>query len=178
MLPQIIKPFKSMIQFFQPDSSMGSELNDHQNNNMPAQAPIAFSAQLISNLQAEHRQVVELYRKVGMHVQRSEFQKIPQQLGHLKREFHRHLMHEDLLFYGYIERKFADQLEQLNRIQSYRKQISSVSNRFNKFTDKWQNQLLNAQNIQQFQTEYNAMGDLLTQHLNHEEQQLYPLYQR
>ena len=178
MFPQIIKPFKSMIQFFQPDSSMGPELTNHQNNNILDQAPISFSAQLISSLQAEHRQVVELYRKVAVSVKRSEFQSIPHQLGHLKREFHRHLMQEDLLFYGYIERKFADQSEQINMIQSYRKQISSVSHRFNKFIDKWQNQLLSAQNMQQFQTEYNAMGDLLTQHLNHEEQHLYPLYQR
>ncbi len=178
MFPKIIKPLKSMIQFFQPDSSIGSELTEHQNNKIHAKPPIPFSAQLIPSLQAEHRHVVELYRKIATSVQHSEYSRIPSQLGYLKREFHRHLMQEDLLFYSYIEQKFADQSEKMTVILNYRKEISSVSNRFNKFIDKWQSQLLNAQNMQQFQSEYNAMGDLLTRHLNHEEKHLYPLYQR
>lgn len=109
-------------------------------------------------------------------MQCSYFQKVPHQLGSLKRKFYRHLMQEDLSFYSYIEQKFANQSEQIKVIQSYRKEISSVSNRFNIFIDKWQGQLLNAQNMQEFQAEYNAMGDLLTLHLNHEEKHLYPLY--
>ena len=178
MFPQITKPFKSMIQFFQHDSSMLLELSKHQNNNIHTKPQVSFSAQLIATLQAEHFYIVELYRKIAINVQCSEFSKIPHQLGHLKREFHRHLMQEDLLFYGYIEQNFADQPEQISVIKNHRKEVSSVSNRFNKFVDKWQIQLINPQNIQQFQTEYNAMGDLLTQHLNQEEMHIYPFYRR
>lgn len=177
MFPQIIKPLKSMMQFFQPDSNLASKLTDDQNN-INLKVPISFSAQLISTLQAEHRQIVKLYREIAISVQSSDFQRIPHQLRYLKREFYRHLMQEDLSFYSYIEQKLADQSEQIKVIQNYRKEISSVSNRFNKFMDKWQGQLLNPQNMQQFQTEYNSMGDLLTLHLNHEEKNLYPLYQR
>lgn len=178
MIQHFSNPFKGLIQLFQNNASSSPILNQNNNDITHSVQRIPFSDQLISTLQAEHKQLVVLYRHIAQTAQAEQFTEIPKQIIQLKREFNRNILQSNVHFYRYLEQHFAEDSAQLEHIQSYKNEINSFVNRFNKFMHTWQYQHITLQNIQQFQNEYNSMGDLLSKHINHEESHFYPLYQQ
>ena len=138
---------------------------------------ISYSAELIPSLLNDHQQLVEMYGRIGTLIPQGNFTEIQSLLGVLKNEFNRHIMQENVSFYCYIEQQFAQDENHLETIKEYRKEMNGISHAFIKFIKKWQAENISLDNLTEFQTEYNAIGDVLAQRINREENELYTLYQ-
>lgn len=86
-------------------------------------------------------------------------------------------MQENVSFYCYLEQQFADDSNHLETIKFYRKEMNGISHAFVKFIKKWQSTPINTLNVEEFKTEYDAIGEVLAQRINSEENHLYTLYQ-
>lgn len=138
---------------------------------------ISYSAELIPALLDDHQQLVEIYSRIGTLIPQEKFAEIQSLLGVLKNEFNRHIMQENVSFYCYLEQQFSEDENHLETIKEYRKEMNGISHAFIKFIKKWKVEYLNADNLAEFQTEYDAIGAVLAQRINREENELYTLYQ-
>ena len=138
---------------------------------------ISYSDDLISNLKHDHVELVELYGAIASFIQQENYEYISPALEELKSKFNLHLMQENVHFYCYLEQSFLDQKEQLEMIKGYRKDMNAISAAVVRFIKKWQSQVIDADNICEFNHEYNAVGEVLAQRIHAEEHHLYTLYQ-
>jgi len=137
---------------------------------------ISYSPQLIPSLKHDHQNLVELYSKISILLHTQRYVEIEDILSSLKTEFNRHIMQENVSFYCYLEQQFADDSNHMETIRDYRKEMNGISHAFIKFIKKWQSDVITAQNAQAFREEYDAIGVVLAQRINSEENHLYPLY--
>lgn len=121
--------------------------------------------------------MVATYGQIAILIQQNKFDEIQSLLAVLKTEFNRHIMQENVSFYCYLEQQFAQDENHLETIKEYRKEMNGISHAFIKFIKKWQTEYISLENLAEFQSEYDAVGDVLAQRINREENELYTLYQ-
>lgn len=138
---------------------------------------ISYSKDLIPSLKNDHQQLIALYIQIDQLIQTQNFDDIQTALATLKTEFNRHIMQENVSFYCYLEQQFAEDENHLETVKEYRKEMNGISHAFVMFIKKWQTQVISHENLTIFQAEYAAIGEVLTQRIHSEENQLYPLYQ-
>ncbi len=172
--------FELLIRFFK---NIFSRETNHQHPQTTVETTkkyaegISYSSELIPSLLNDHQQLVEIYSRISMLISQGNFAEIQSLLGVLKNEFNRHIMQENVSFYCYIEQQFAQDENHLETIKEYRKEMNGISHAFIKFIKKWQAENISLDNLTEFQTEYGAIGDILAQRINREENELYTLYQ-
>jgi regulator of sigma D len=138
---------------------------------------ISYSDTLIPHLKHDHTELVELYGAIDGFIQQQQYEYIAPGLEELKSKFNLHIMQENLHFYCYLEQSFQDQHDQLEMVKGYRKEMNAISAAVVRFIKKWQGQVIDSTNIADFSQEYNAVGDVLAQRIDQEENHLYTLYQ-
>lgn len=169
--------FKFLKRLFKFSTDTAAE-NSLQNNNAPkANQGISYSKQLIPTRQHEHQELVHLYGQIGDALYVKNYLTIDKILEKLKVEFSKHIMQENVSFYCYIEQELSNDPHRMELIRNYRKEMNSISHAFVKFIKKWQNTLITEETVAEFHSEYDAIGAVLAQRINSEEEHLYPLYQ-
>ena len=141
-----------------------------------ASTVITYSDTLIPSLKDDHQALISLYGQISYYILSKKYDAIQSTLNTLKVEFNRHIMQENVSFYCYLEQYFADNNEHLETIKFYRKEMNGISHAFIKFIKKWQTTPLFEDNLEEFKTEYDAIGEVLAQRINSEEDHLYTLY--
>ncbi len=172
MIQSIVQFFKNLFSFF----SQQQQKIDEQPASSINEKRISYSAQLIPALKNDHQELVALYSKISDLLHTQHYVEIEHILSSLKIEFNRHIMQENVSFYCYLEQQFADDANHMETIRSYRKEMNGISHAFIKFIKKWQSDAVTAENAQVFREEYDAIGAVLAQRINSEEDHLYPLY--
>ena len=153
---------------------LGDTIYQHQSDFIERR--IKYSHDLIPQLQHEHVELVELYNEISDLIEKQGYLEITSCLDKLKTKYNLHTMHENLYFYCYLEQFFQAQSEQFEVIRAYRKEMNVASNVMVRFIKKWHPQQISDHNIIEFTQEYKALGLVLAQHIDHEENHLYPLY--
>lgn len=182
MLNTIIEFFKRIFSIFSTPTQESSTLQHNTQSEArldasKASTKITYSDTLIPNLKDEHQALIQLYGQIGQDISSRQYVKIRDSLATLKHEFNRHIMQENVSFYCYLEQQFADDENHLETIKFYRKEMNGISHAFVKFIKKWQTTPIVDENINEFKSEYDAIGEVLAQRINSEEDHLYTLYQ-
>ena len=138
---------------------------------------ISYSSDLIQHLKHDHVELVELYGAIAGFIEQQQYEFIAPGLEELKSRFNLHIMQENLHFYCYLEQSFQGQQEKLDMIKGYRKEMNAISTAVVRFIKKWQDQMINDDNVSRFTEEYNSVGEVLAQRIDQEENNLYTLYQ-
>ncbi|WP_173912321.1 hemerythrin domain-containing protein [Acinetobacter sp. Marseille-Q1618] len=138
---------------------------------------ISYSKDLIPALKNDHQRLIALYIQIDQLIQIQKFEDIQALLMHFKTEFNRHIMQENVSFYCYLEQNFAKDTNHLETVKQYRKEMNNISHSVVMFIKKWQSEAITSENLASFQHEFESIGQVLTQRIHSEEDQLYPLYQ-
>ena len=138
---------------------------------------IQYSSRLIPQLKDEHSELVELYGLIGEQLAQRQFSLVHDSLEILKDKFQRHIMQENVQFYCYLEKFFHEDVQRLEEIKYYRKEMNAISLAVVKFIKKWQSQAIDGVSCHEFQVEYDAVGEVLAKRIDQEENHLYTLYQ-
>jgi regulator of sigma D len=137
---------------------------------------ISYSDDLIPHLKHDHVELLELYGAIAGFIQQEQYEYIAPALEELKSKFNLHIMQENLHFYCYLEQSCQAQADRLDMIKTYRKEMNAISAAVVRFIKKWQGQLIHPSNVSEFTQEYNAVGEVLVQRIDQEENHLYTLY--
>jgi hypothetical protein len=138
---------------------------------------LAYDPRLIDNLQKDHRDLVNLFGLIGECAQRNDYTRVPQLLVDFKTGFEAHLIAENVRFYNYVENSLEGDQENYALIRSFRREMNQIARGVVDFVKKYQLTQFSTDVRKSFLDDYQAVGALLTQRIEREERNLYPLYQ-
>jgi hypothetical protein len=137
----------------------------------------AYDSRLIESLKHDHHDLVELFQQIGEVAERGRFHELPQKLMAFKTGLESHVISENVRFYNYVENSLASDEENLALIRSFRREMNAIARGVVDFVKKYQRAQFNEGVREMFLRDYAVVGGLLTQRIQREEANLYPLYQ-
>jgi hemerythrin-like domain-containing protein len=138
---------------------------------------IAYDPGLVPTLKQDHNDLVDLFGQIGRHAQAQQFDVIPALLVSFKTRLEGHLIAENVRFYNYVENTLQGDVENSMLIRSFRREMNTIARGVVDFVKKYQLAQFDVATRDAFVADYNAVGGLLTQRIEREENSLYPLYQ-
>jgi hypothetical protein len=143
----------------------------------PAPRAPAYDSRLIESLKHDHHSLVELFQQIGQTAERGRFNELPALLIAFKTGLESHVIAENVRFYNYVENSLASDEENLALIRSFRREMNSIARGVVDFVKKYQRAPFNDSSRETFLRDYAVVGGLLSQRIQREEANLYPLYQ-
>lgn len=137
----------------------------------------AYDSRLIESLKHDHHSLVELFQQIGQTAERGRFNELPALLVAFKTGLESHVIAENVRFYNYVENSLSSDEENLALIRSFRREMNSIARGVVDFVKKYQRAPFNDASRETFLRDYAVVGGLLSQRIQREEANLYPLYQ-
>ena len=137
---------------------------------------IPYYPNLIDHLEADHQHLLQLYTQIGQNLKNKQYFSITDQLNHFKEDFIAHLESENIKFYGFLEQRLKDQSQEFASLRSFRKEMRTIERTVIKFLDHWIEHQINADRVEDFQTQYEAISAALVKRIESEEKELYTMY--
>jgi hemerythrin-like domain-containing protein len=145
---------------------------------MPAPRIPRYDSSLIPSLKHDHHNLVEMYEQIGRLAEMGRFRELPATLVAFKTALESHVISENVRFYNYVENSLSGDDENIQLIRSFRKEMNAIARGVVDFVKKYQRYDFDETMRQSFLREYAAVGGLLAQRIQREENNLYPLYQQ
>ena len=138
---------------------------------------ILFHPELIADLKAEHQELLAIFaRMVELH-EAGRHQRLGPHLKAFGDLLQDHVAQENVKLYIYLQRMLAEDPEQSQLMRQFRKEMHAISRAVRAFLQRYRDVEWTPEEREAFGKELAAIGDVLVQRVDKEEQQLYPLYQ-
>lgn len=138
---------------------------------------IKYDPNLIADLEQDHAKLVKLYEKIwSQGFKPSNFSKTSTLISNFKSLFQAHLLTENVKFYVYLEQTLANDPHNLKIVKEFRTDMNEIANAAVKFCKTYQGKF-SSEMIHNFESDYTAIGEVLTRRVSLEEKSLYVLYQ-
>ncbi len=138
---------------------------------------ISYDPALIDRLKHDHEDLVALYVKLGALLEAGKYGDIRSELINFKTRFEAHILTENVRFYVYLEQNLHD-VHNTELMRDFRREMNTIARGVVEFVKKYQFSAFDGDLRSQFMQDYQAVGGLLTQRIEREENNLYPLYHR
>ena len=138
---------------------------------------IRFDSTLVNGLKRDHRELVDLYGRIGRLIESGHFGDIPGELLVFKTRLEAHLLTENVRFYTYLEQSLEGDADNVAIIHDFRREMNTIARAVIEFVKRYQTARFDEPQRKQFTDEYAKVGGLLAQRIEREESNLYPLYQ-
>lgn len=138
---------------------------------------IRFDPTLVNGLKRDHRELVDMYGKIGRLIEGGHFGDIPGELLVFKTRLEAHLLTENVRFYTYLEQSLESDTDNAAIIHDFRREMNGIARAVIEFVKRYQVARFDEATKRQFTDEYAKVGGLLAQRIEREESNLYPLYQ-
>lgn len=135
-----------------------------------------YAPDLIAGLKADHAQLLKQYAELERQAVAGQYAALPLSLAAFKNKFDVHILNENLHFYCYLEHKLRRSPENLALIQDFRAEMNAIARGVVNFVKKYRVAGVRQVNAAEFLAELRAVGALLVQRVEREEQDLYTLY--
>jgi regulator of sigma D len=176
--------FSSIFNVFAKSNANNAESNQSQHQLIQSNTTerditdpsIPFYPKLIDHLEMDHQHLLLLYTDINSSLEQKKYALIPGQLHIFKNDLKAHLDTENIKFYGYLEQRLKDQSEEFISLRRFRKEMRAIERTVIKFLDHWIEYGVQADSLNEFKTEYNAIGAALIKRIESEEKELYTLY--
>lgn len=146
---------------------------------IPAATPhkIGYDAKLISSMLQDHAELGRIFGNIGDPQKIGNFDDIRSPLIQFKTRFEAHVFTENVRFYNYLEQSLAGDATNAGTMHTFRREMNGIARSVVDFVKKYQSSQFPQDDRRQFATDYDAVGKVLEQRLDSEENNLYPLYQ-
>lgn len=147
---------------------------------IPQPAPsgkIGYDPKLIESMLHDHAQLGQIFGRIGELQQAGAFTEVPQLLAQFKSRLQAHILTENVRFYTYLQQSLAGDPDNARTMHDFRREMNDIAHGVVEFVRKYQSSTFTPGERRQFATDYAAVGKLLEQRLDNEENSLYPLYQ-
>lgn len=137
---------------------------------------IGYDAKLIDSLLRGHAELGRIFGNIGESQKAGNFEDIRNLLVQFKTRLDAHLLIENVRFYNYLEQALADDVESAATIRDFRRDMNGIARSVVDFVKRYQSSRFVPAERHQFAADYAAVGKILEQRLDSEENSLYPLY--
>ncbi|KRE92478.1 hypothetical protein ASG87_00750 [Frateuria sp. Soil773] len=138
---------------------------------------IGYDAGLVGSLKHDHAELVALYQRIGQLQQAGRYAEIRAELVNFKTRFEAHLLTENVRFYTYLEQSLTTDAHNAELMRDFRREMNTIARGVVDFVKRYQPVAFDDAQRAQFAEDYKAIGGLLSQRIEREESNLYPLYQ-
>lgn len=133
---------------------------------------------LVSNIKEDHEKILNIYHDILTHLYQTDFKDITHKLRHFKLSFNEHLYMKNIKLYVVLEQHLKDQEEKFLTMRKHRREMRTIEITINRFLSSWIDSGVHAETIQQFEQEFQLIGDELNRRIHNEETYLHPLYKQ
>lgn len=146
---------------------------------IPAAAPrqIGYDPKLIDSLLRDHAELGRIFSSIGEAHKTGNFNEIRPLLINFKSRLEAHVLTENVRFYNYLEQLLASDPNNTGVMHDFRREMNGIARGVIDFVKKYQSSNFTPEERRQFASDYEAVGKILEQRLDNEENNLYPLYQ-
>lgn len=145
----------------------------------PGSAPlkIGYDPRLIDSLLRDHAELGRVFGNIGDAQKMGNYADVRPLLVQLKTRLEAHVLTENVRFYNYLQQSLAGDVTDSGTMYSFRREMNSIARSLVEFVRKYQSCAFNPEERRQFAVDYAAVGKMLEQRFDSEENNLYPLYQ-
>lgn len=137
---------------------------------------VPYDPGLVASLMADHRDLVAMYGQLGQDVREGNYHRIPNALLAFRTRLEAHVLLENVRFYAYVERSMAHDGARIAAARNIRREMDPLARGVAEFAARHQQVRVDGDNVGEFMREYDQIGRLLVERIQHEEGSLYPLY--
>lgn len=138
---------------------------------------IGYDPKLIESLLRDHAELGRIFKSIGDTQTAGKFEDIPSLLVNFKSRLESHVLTENVRFYNYLEKSLASDTNNTDVMLDFRREMNTIARSVIEFVKKYQASRFNPEDRTRFAKDYAAVGKILEQRLDSEEENLYPLYQ-
>lgn len=143
-----------------------------------AHRTIRHDPMLMDSLEKDHVLLKALFQRIGTLLEQNQIDEIRGELVNFKTRLEAHILTENVRFYTYLEQSLAGDMHNAELMRDFRREMNTIARGVVSFVKKYQSIHVTAQQFRaEFADDYRAVGELLAQRLEREENSLYPLYQ-
>ena len=139
-------------------------------------ALIAYKPALVDELQAEHRELLHLYKSLVATHQRGDFDAAVSNLKRFTYALRAHLLKENLHLYVYLKHALRHDPESSALMASMRIEMGKIGRVLNDFVTRYTSSPWDLEIRQDLGGELNKTAEVLMVRIEQEEQVLYPMY--
>ena len=138
---------------------------------------IHYDPNLISNFHDEHKILLDLFGKISESANSGKFDEVKNYLNKFTKLLRSHLLKENLKLYLYLQHALSKDKESQKLVGNYRHEMQGIGKAVNAFVTKYRDSDFESDaQRSEFQRELDAIGPVLVERINNEENILYPLY--
>lgn len=137
---------------------------------------ISYDHDLIDTFQAEHQSLLRLFGDIRKAAEEEDYKIVHVKLKKFTSILRGHLLTENVKLYVYLSKELAHDPENKEIIMSFRREMMQIGKVVNRFVTVYDRPLWSLDMRQDFLPELIAIGEILIERINREENTLYPLY--
>ncbi len=137
---------------------------------------IPYRPDLIDGLQDDHQQLGRSFGELVAAVDDGKPREVRAALDEFEGLLYDHLLREKTSFYIYIRGIYADNESMLELVNYFSREMDSIQREIIRFFRRHKHSALSPQELQVMKKELDGLGAALTDRIQREESQLYPLY--
>lgn len=146
------------------------------NKAAPVSDGIAYDEGLIGSFEAEHQHLLKLFGVIKTAAEQNDFKLVQVRLKQFASILRGHLLTENVKLYVYLSKALANDPENKDIILSFRREMMQIGKVVNQFVTTYDRPLWSLDMREHFLPELLAIGKVLVQRIEREENTLYPLY--
>jgi hypothetical protein len=139
-------------------------------------ATIAYKPALVEELQAEHRELLHLYKNLVATHQRGDFDAAVANLKRFTYALRAHLLKENLHLYVYLKHALRHDPESSALMGSMRVEMGKIGRALNDFVTRYTSSPWDLEVRENLKGELDKIAEVLTVRIQQEEDVLYPMY--
>ncbi len=141
-----------------------------------ASRSIGYDPRLVDSLLHDHAELGTLFARIGELQSAGIYGEMRALLVNFKSRLEAHLLTESVRFYNYLEQALADEPNDAEIMRDFRREMNGIARGVIEFVKKYQQSTFDTADQKRFAADYAAVGKILEQRLDSEENNLYPLY--
>lgn len=138
---------------------------------------IGYDPKLVESLLRDHAELGRIFAGIGDAQKAGNFADTRPLLINFKSRLEAHVLTENVRFYNYLEQSLGSDPNNTAVMHDFRREMNGIARGVVEFVKKYQSSGFTPDERRQFAVDYDAVGKLLEQRLDSEENNLYPLYQ-
>jgi hemerythrin-like domain-containing protein len=137
---------------------------------------ISYDENLIKDFKQEHQELLRLFSIIKSAAEQEDIKLVQTKLKRFTSILRGHLLTENVKLYVYLTKELANDIENKDIIMSFRREMMQIGKVVNQFVTRYDKKDWSSDMQQHFLPELLAIGEVLVERIEREENTLYPLY--
>jgi regulator of sigma D len=137
---------------------------------------IIFDPNLVARLKKDHSHLLDVFRKIVGGTERRDYEKIRALNEVFLSLFNAHALLEYTKLYVFLDYSFRSEKNHHDVILRFRREMNEIGRNVRGFCHYWRENAVVDSNLQEYKSQLNQIGEVLTKRIDTEEQELYAMY--